>query len=134
MNPHQALCAMNAEPRRLFFPNVITSTQVEKEHLARLTGHKNADSANRVWYIAKAKLMKDSSSESGTAAINPDTPTKGTKRTAAKMRTAAQKKHAKEDSEGEEAGEEEVEQLAKKRAKKAAPKNAASDVDVKGEV
>lgn len=106
--------------------------QVEKDHLAKLTGHKNADSANRVWYIAKAKLMKDSPSESGTIPVSVDIPTKGTKKTAAKTRTPNHKKRAKEESEGEEVGEEEAEQPSKKRSKKAAPQDA--DVDVKGEV
>ncbi|KAG8166436.1 hypothetical protein KVR01_002125 [Diaporthe batatas] len=120
-----ALCAL-----KVILAN--TAPKVEKDHLAKLTGHNNADSAIRVWNMAKAKLMKDSPSEPGTSPKSADTPTKSAKKTAAKTRAPTPKKRGKEEFEGEESGDEQVEKPAKKRARKAAPKDA--DVDVKGEV
>ncbi|POS71712.1 hypothetical protein DHEL01_v209897 [Diaporthe helianthi] len=59
--------------------------KVDKDHLAKLTGHKNADSANRVWNMAKAKLMKGEASSEAATSLGVVTPTKGTRKTAAKM-------------------------------------------------
>lgn len=99
------------------------SQVVDKNHLARLTGHSNADSANRIWYIARNKLTKaDSLAESATSLVDVDTPTKGPKKTATKMRTQTAKKRRKKQVEDEE------EKPAPKRVKKVAVNDAGVDV------
>lgn len=95
------------------------SSQVEKGHLARLTGHNNPDSANRIWYILKKKIMETNNSPSGstTSLVDVDTPTKGPKKTPAKMR-ASKKRTKKQVEEEDDDVDAEVTEKPAKRAKK----------------
>lgn len=104
--------------------------QVEKGHLARLTGHNNPDSANRIWYIVKKKLMATNASPSGSATslVDVDTPTKGPKKTPAKMRAQTSKKRTKKQAEDDdEEVDAEVDEKPAKRVKKEVLEDAGLD-------
>ncbi|KAG6367453.1 hypothetical protein INS49_001642 [Diaporthe citri] len=106
-----ALCALKV---------LLIDGKVEKGHLARLTGHKNPDSAHRVWYIVKNKLMETNTSPSGsaTSVVDVDTPTKGPKKTPAKMRTQTPKKRSKKQTQDDDEDDAEIDEKPAKRVKK----------------
>ncbi|KAI7780722.1 hypothetical protein LA080_015619 [Diaporthe eres] len=121
-----ALCALKV---------MLIDGKVEKGHLARLTGHKNPDSAHRVWYIVKNKLMNTNNSPSGstTSLVDVDTPTKGPKKTPAKMRTQTSKKRGKKQTEDDDDEvDAEVDEKPAKRFKKEIIEDAG--LELKGEL
>lgn len=108
--------------------------QVEKGQLAKLTGHSNPDSANRVWYMVKKKLMDTGTSPSGSATslVDVDTPTKGPKKTPAKMRPRTPKKRSKKEAEDDDV-DAEVDEKPAKRVKKEVGKDAGEDAGLEME-
>jgi hypothetical protein len=111
------------------------SQGIDKDRLASLTGHKNPDSALRVWYIAKKKLCEgDSAAESATSLEDVDTTTKGPKKTPTKVGTQTAKKRSRKQTEDEEAGEDDCDKVAPKRVKKASPTCKNGGVDSQDEL
>ncbi|KKY34980.1 hypothetical protein UCDDA912_g05071 [Diaporthe ampelina] len=101
-----ALCALKV---------TVVDGKVEKGHLAKLTGHANPDSAQRVWYMVKKKIMETNI----TSLVDVDTPTKGPKKTPANMRTPNPKKRSKKQAaEKEDDTDAEVDEKPAKRVKK----------------
>ncbi|KAK2600753.1 hypothetical protein N8I77_010262 [Diaporthe amygdali] len=111
--------------------------KVDKDQLAALTGHTNPDSANRVWYMARKKMIdNDASTPAGSSTSLDDigTPTKGPKKTPSKMGSKTPKKRTKKQAEVEDDEAEAAEQPAKRIKKEAAADAEAANLEMEDEV